>query len=367
VTLRDPSGAAVGASLSFGLGGGFMEPRALSQAGTYSLVVDPTGTATGSLTIALYDVPPDAQASLAFGTPSSLALSVPGQNGRATLAGTAGQRVSVRVTASVQVRISLLAPDGGVLAGPVYVGSSGGLLEPTALPVDGVYTVLADPSGAATGSVTLTPYDVPPDATATLSFSSPLTVSTTVPGQNAAATFTGSAGKKASLKLSNATMSARATVLAPDGTTFIPATYFGTTGGFVEPKELPQDGVYTVLVDPSAAATGSVTLTLYDVPPDVQATLAIGGSATLAVTVPGQNALATFDVSAGQARTLRLSSVTISLATVRVTGPDGATVVSTSVGTSGKTLTFTPAVAGVHTLYLDPQRERVGSVTLTLS
>jgi hypothetical protein len=476
LTLRDPGGAPLGAALSFGLGGGFLEPRELPTTGTYSLVVDPSGTATGSITLALYDVPLDAEAALAFGSSTSLALSVPGQNGRATFTGTAGRRVSVRVTGTIQgVRVSILAPGGAVVAAPVYVGTSGGFVEPVTLPVDGAYTVFADPAAAATGSVTLTPYDVPADATATLAFGAPTALATTVPGQNARATFAGTAGRTVSLKLSSVTMSgARVSILSPDGSTLAPATYFGTSGGFVEPRSLPLDGVYTVVVDPSGAATGSVTLTPYDVPPDVQGTLAfatpltlsvgvpgqnarasfagaagkrisltvsgvptgtakisllapdgstlvapflvassggfveplalaspgtyvvvvdpqgagtgsitlalhdvppdaqaalaLGGTATLTVSTPGQNALATFDAAAGPARTLKLTGVTISLTVVRVTGPDGATVVAaTYVGTSGKTFTFTPSRAGVHSVFLDPQRSYTGSATLTLS
>src|SRR4029079_18477087 len=88
--------------------------------------------------------------------------------------------------------------------------------------------ILADPQATATGSMTLTLYDVPPDATAAISPSGPpVTVTTAVPGQNAAATFCVPAGQRVSLALTNVTIgsssccSARVSVTKPDGSTLV--------------------------------------------------------------------------------------------------------------------------------------------------
>jgi hypothetical protein len=160
----------------------------------------------------------------------------------------------------------------------------------------------------------------------------------------------------------------RISVLTPSSANVVAPFAVGSSGGFIEPQLLAVAGAYTVVVDPQAAGTGSVTLTLYDVPPDATATLAVGGTTTLTVGTPGQNALATFAATAGQPLTLKLSSVTLSLALVRVSGPDGATVVAPAyVGTGGKTLTFTPTRSGEHTIFLDPYRAYTGSATLSLA
>jgi hypothetical protein len=67
------------------------------------------------------------------------------------------------------------------------------------------------------------------------------------------------------------------------------------------------------VVDPQGTATGSMTLTLYNVPPDPTASIVPGGPAvTLTTTTPGQNASATFAASAGQRISLVLSGVTMS-------------------------------------------------------
>ena len=72
---------------------------------------------------------------------------------------------------------------------------------------------------------------------------------------------------------------------------------------FLDTRVLPASGTYTILVDPQLADLGSMTLTLYDVPPDLTGSIAIGGppaSLTLGP-VPGQNATLSFSGTAGSA------------------------------------------------------------------
>ena len=52
---------------SFGLKGGFMDTQTLPQTNDYNVLVDPQGADFGSLKLTLYDVPPDATASIAPG------------------------------------------------------------------------------------------------------------------------------------------------------------------------------------------------------------------------------------------------------------------------------------------------------------
>ena len=120
-------------------------------------------------------------------------------------------------------------------------------------------------------------------------------------------------------------------------------TLVGTNGGFVDTRALPATGRYKILVDPQATSTGSMTLTLYDVPPDVNATITPGGPPVTVITgpVPGQNALVRFDGVAGRRISLLLSNVTIGTSTccsarVSILKPDGSTLVfATPFGTTG--------------------------------
>jgi hypothetical protein len=136
---------------------------------------------------------------------------------------------------------------------------------------------------------------------------------------------------------------------------------------------LPESGTYTILLDPDGKAVGSATATLHDVPPDVTGSVAIGGDPLpVTMTTPGQNARITFAGTAGRAVTLRLSAVTIGTslccgARVSIFRPDGTALVSpTYFGTSGKTLTATPATTGTYAVVVDPQKTATGGVTLEL-
>jgi hypothetical protein len=202
-----------------------------------------------------------------------------------------------------------------------------------------------------------------------------------VPGQNALVTFSGTQGQRIALGMSNVTIgtstccSARVSIANPDGSTLVYATPVGRNGGFLDTRVLPTTGTYTILVDPQGADLGSMTLTLYDVPPDLTGTIAIGGgpvNLTLAPT-PGQNATLTFNGTASQRVSLRLSNVTIGNtsccgARISIFKPDGTTVVPPIlVGTFGATINATLPVTGIYSIGIDPQQAYVGGITLTLN
>jgi hypothetical protein len=229
----------------------------------------------------------------------------------------------------------------------------------------------------------LTLYDVPPDVTSSITPGGPpVTVSMgPVPGQNALVTFSGVQGQRIALGMSNVTIgtstccSARVSITSPDLSTLVYATPVGRNGGFLDTKVLPQTGMYTILVDPQLADVGSMTLTLYNVPPDLTGTIAIGGppvSLTLGP-VPGQNATLTFTGAASQRVSLRLSNVTIGNtsccgARISMLKPDGTNVVPPIlVGTFGATINATLPVNGTYSIGVDPQQSYVGGITLTLT
>jgi hypothetical protein len=305
-----------------------------------------------------------------------------GQNLELTFAGPAGQRVSMSMSgvtigtsSCCGSLVSITRPDGGYLAMPSFVGTKGGFVDTRTLPQTGTHTILVDPQGDVAGSITLALHDVPPDAGGTLPFGAPSSVETTDPGQNARLSFAGLAGGRISLVVSDVTVgtstccSLKVSVLRPNGTYLVAPTYVGTKGGFLDTKTLTSSGTYTVLVDPQAGDTGGARLTLYDVPPDVTGTLAIGGSAmTATLTTPGQNARLTFDGRAGQRVSLRLSGVTILASYVSILRPDGTRIGSQNhVTTSGRTITVDLPADGVYTIVVDPQVAATGSMTLTLS
>src|SRR5215212_8914523 len=103
----------------------------------------------------------------------------------------------------------------------------------------------------------------------------PVTVTIGNPGENAMLSFQGYGGRRIALKVSGVTVgnspccSVLVSFLSAGGPQWLSPVPFGRNGGFIDTKTLPQDGIYRIVVDPQASDVGSLTLTLYDVPPDV--------------------------------------------------------------------------------------------------
>jgi hypothetical protein len=373
VSLVRVGGAAVGSGTTVGSAGAFVDARTLPENGTYAVVVDPQNAHTGSAALTLYDVPPDSGGAITPGGPAvSVSTTAPGQNARLAFDGAAGQRVSIRVAnvTMPNAYVSLVKPDGTTLGTKTLVGSAGGFVDVRTLPSAGRYELLVDPLAVGTGSASVTLYDVPADVTATASPGGPsVPVGISTPGQNARVTLTGSAGAKVSVRVSNVTATANVSLLAPDGSYLARNVLVGAAGGFLDTETLPAAGTYELLVDLQGAATGSATLTFYDVPADGAFTGTVGGpSVAVGVTVPGQNARLSFDAAAGARVSLVLSSVTFASSYVTVLRPDGTTqVAQTLVGPAGRTFTLDVSQTGTHIVVVDPRGAATGSMTLRLS
>ncbi len=392
VSIWKPDGSNLVYPTLVGTNGAFVDTRTLPVSGRYSMLVDPQGTAFGSMALTLYDVPPDVTDSISAGGPAvTVSMGpVPGQNAILRFDGTAGQRVSVRLSpvaigtsTCCSAQVSIWKPDGSNLVYPTLVGTTGGFLDTRALPVSGSYTILVDPQKTDLGTMTLALYDVPPDVDVSISPGGPpVAVSMgPVPGQNARLRFFGIAGQRVSVGMSNVTIgtsgccSAQVSIWKPDGSNLVYPTLVGTTGGFLDTRVLPVSGMYTVLVDPQSTSLGSMTLTLSDVPPDASGSIVAGGApASLMLgPTPGQNAALRFDGTAGQRISLRLTNVTIGTSAccgtrISLTKPDGTNVIPPAlVGTTGATMTATLPVTGQYSILVDPQGANTGGLTLTLS
>ena len=356
-----------------GTSGGFLDVQALPIAGEYALVVNPQSSYTGTIALTLYDVPADVAGSVAAdGSAVPLALNVPGQNARLGFDGRAGDRFVVNVGSGFpgSAYVSIVGPTGAALGGRTLVSSSGGLLDLRTVESNGPHELLIDPQGPATGSLSVNLYAVPPDPShAIVPGGWPVTVSTTAPGQNARLRFQGTAGRTMSLVLSNVSYaSAYVSVLAPDGSAFVKNVLVGPGGSFVDARLLPSSGTFAIVVDPIGANTGSMTLTLYDVPADVGGEL-VAGAPALPVTIstPGQNGRLTLQGSAGRRISLVLSSVSISSSQVTILRPNGSTLAAVLVSPSGRSLTLDLDATGTYVVILDPRVAATGGMTFRLT
>ena len=382
VSVANPDATTLVSSLTVGTSGAFVDTKTLAQTGTYTISLNPQSSATGTMTVTVYDVPADATGTITpGGAPVSATVTTPGQNASLTFAGTAGQRISLKLgnvtigsSAISGTSVSILNPDATTLAS-VVVGTSGGFLDTKTLPQTGTYTIRIDPQGANTGSITLTLYNVPPDATGAITVGGgAVAVTTTTPGQNASLTFSGTAGVRVSINVSNVTIGTSVggttlSILNPDQTRLLAPRAFGTSGAFIDPVSLSQNGTYTIVLDPQAAYTGSATLTLYNVPADVTGTIIPGGAAvTVTTTAPGQNASLTFAGTAGRRISMSVAQSNCCGANISIKNPDGSSLLSpTLVGVSGGFIdTKTLPQSGTYTIFIDPRTTATGSVTITL-
>ncbi len=372
------------ASNGFCTATGFVDTVTLPVGGYYTLMVDPQGVTTGSQTVVLNDVPPDVTGSITpGGSPVTITTTIPGQNAALTFSGTAGQRVSLLISGStfpgcIAVNNSIKKPDGTNLTSSNLCSPSE-FLDTVTLPVTGTYSIFIDPVGAVVGSETLLLYDVPADATASITPGTPVTLTTTVAGQNGLATFSGTANQRVSVDVTGVSITGGSpqnwvtvSIKKPDGTT-LGSGIFDNGGGFIDLQTLPVAGTYTVLADFWGTATGTVTLTLYDVPADISVSISPGGApVTITNTTPGQNGLATFSGTANQRVSLNISSVSLTggyhnWVTVSIKRPDGTTLASKIVDNAGGYIDVqTLPVTGTYTVLADFWDTATGSATLTL-
>lgn len=361
-------------------GNWFVDTLTLPVTGTYTIVIDPNSTATGSMNLTLHGVSPDAGAVItAGGPPVTVTTTTPGQNANVTFEGTTGQRVSLElnnVTISSS-SVTIRKPDGTTLATQATVGTTGSFFDTMTLPATGTYSIFIDPKIAATGSMTLNLYIVPPDVSGTIVIGGahvPVTIS--APGQNAQLTFSGTAGQIVELDWNGTLQFAtRPVFLKPDGATLIDDFGFWDDDDIYR---LPVSGAYTIRIDGAGSSTGTTTLALYEIPEPVSASIVADGP-PLTVNIPtfGQFARVTFNGTAGQRVSLRISDVKLTWAYVEFLDPNGNWIGDSDAfpewdfdGSLGDPVmlidTITLSANGTYTINVYPDFEASGNLTLQL-
>lgn len=348
----------------------FLDTQTLPVSGTYTIIANPAGSATGNWTLTLYNVAADIAGTITpGGAPVAITITTPGQNARLTFSGTTGQKVSLNFTAvTISVfYVSINNPDGTTLLSPTGVSTSGKLIEPLTLPANGTYTILEDPTGSYIGGATLTLYTVVDISGTITPGGSSVTATITTPGQNARYTFAGTVGQRISMLMTSVTTSCNVNIYKPDGT--ILAGYQNPgSGAFIDAQTLPAAGTYTILVDPYFANTGSMTLTLYDVVDFTGNTTVNGSSVTVTLNTRGQNGQVTFSGTSGQQVTVRVTSNTIVGVTVKLLKPDGSQLTSSFSSSSSFNLTQqTLPTTGTYTIVIDPSGTNTGSMNVSVT
>jgi large repetitive protein len=277
VYVYHPDGYVLATSLS-----GSNEPTiglslpTLPATGVYKVFLRPRspqyqGDGTGSITLTVQQAVSGAL--ILDGTPTVLRTMSPGQQALFTFAGLAGQNLSLAITdmdfttpAWASAEVVVYRPDGTYLRNAYCVSiQSGCQINLTNLPVTGTYRVLAPPAAG----VSRASYKgwLSSDVTGTVTLATPVTGSTTRPGQNVRYRFSGTQGQLLRLFVYGFSTSYQVTsppnqtliytIAPPDG--LQPINFFGAAPGTSQdvPPMLPVTGDYTILIAP--AFSGPIT------------------------------------------------------------------------------------------------------------
>lgn len=146
-----------GTRLGSATGNAYLNPVTLPANGTYQVRIDPADTRTGSITITGWVVPADISlgALTTDGTPTTVSISNPGQNGYLTFSGTSGQQVTIKASRASSVfgccgvTWTIKRPDGST-----QKRWSGNVTGKLTLTASGTHQIYVDPADIKVGSIT---------------------------------------------------------------------------------------------------------------------------------------------------------------------------------------------------------------------
>jgi hypothetical protein len=154
VTLLNQDGTVL-ASTSVGRGGGGLKaPSPLPANGTYTVIVDPSSTHTGAITVTPST---EVAGSVTINTAATpVTISRAGQNARYTLAGPGNQQVTVKVTGNTFSGLTVsLYTRSGILQTEMTKSEASFALPPVTLLTPDLYTITVSPMAPATGKLSL--------------------------------------------------------------------------------------------------------------------------------------------------------------------------------------------------------------------
>jgi hypothetical protein len=193
----------------------------------------------------------------------------PGQIGLLLFDGTSGQQLGLNLSnATGGSDVFVFNPDGTQLYQSPSLGPGSSVFTVSSLPQTGTFTLMLQELSNGNAGVTVTSYNVPPNASTQLTINGPTqTLTTTTPGQNAQATFTGTSGQSVTVHVTNNSLfgsngSGEVNLLSTDGSTVLTLRNLVAGNFDLGSVTLPASGTYTIFVHtvPAGPITGSITL-----------------------------------------------------------------------------------------------------------
>jgi hypothetical protein len=215
-------------------------------------------------------------ANLILGGPSvTAATTEAGSSLTFTFSATAGQQASFSFTQNSAtggnwISGTITKPDGSTLMSNVLLTASPGTASkgPFTLPTTGTYTITLSIGAAMTFNETVTGYlDTVMNAGSITLGGPSATFNTTIIGQSAQLTFSGTAGQQASFSFTQNSATGgnwiSGTITKPDGSTLMSNVLLTAAPGTASkgPFTLPQTGTYTITLSIGGAVTFNETVT----------------------------------------------------------------------------------------------------------
>jgi len=388
----------------------FIDVPYLPERGIYTIAIDPGSTQTGTITVKLNDATDLTGTMTPGGAQVTPNISVPGQNALYTFSGVQNQHVSLSIlNTAFNCSISLTNPDGSTmlfgngsnLSFLAHCNASSGFVDVPLLTQTGTYKMFVDPAGAATGTATLRLNDVSDITGAITTDGTPVTITTTVPGQKVKLTFNGTAGQMVTALQDINTYTQNGVsmeLVTPSGSTIATGGGDAKTPQFIDDAQncnngsssylcgnitLPSTGTYTLLFTPASGGTGQLRVQLYSVS-DVTGVGTLGGpQIPITIATPGQNARITFPGAQGGRYSIAFTGASFTANAVlnpfgpgfafQVMKPDGTLFdgqyfyrVTDSPGfiDNGESVTF--PTTGTYTMILNPAADAAGPINVNL-
>ncbi|MCM2392740.1 RHS repeat-associated core domain-containing protein [Streptomyces albipurpureus] len=259
VYLRPEGGTSTRVGTVSPLTDGVANLTGLTPGTKYAVLLVPSRTATGNLTLWLST--PAAAGTLSASLPSGTGqTSRPGQELQFTVEVAAGDGVAVRFTnSSLGGNISLITPGGTVQPQVAWLSTGTGEVDLRAPLLAGLWTVLVQPTQGATGAVTGTRIsDAMGPGLVVNGVKQQVTV--TSAAQNGQFTFSGTQGQQLTLTADAPPFGWYLSVYGPDNKWLVNGRYLSASTLSTNLGTLPANGVYTVTVDPDAQAVGTISL-----------------------------------------------------------------------------------------------------------
>jgi hypothetical protein len=193
-----------------------------------------------------------------------LAVTTAGAVATDTFEAAAGERISAEITGNTvpDGYLTILAPGSGATLGEAVLSGASAFINTVTIASTGTYTLQLNPSGAHTGRTTVVLHRVPAD-TGRIAFDVPLTLVSSVPGQNPERTFEAVEGQRISVEITgNSVDEGYLNLLEPRTRDRVTDTPLPEASGFLDTVTIASTGTYTLQLNPSGAHTGRTTIVL---------------------------------------------------------------------------------------------------------